>query len=571
MAKAYGYIIVYNNNGDIVYKHKGSGGDYGGTVSLNNNIVTISSDYAPQVEPIDDSDPEFPDRWSTVIDTGEVNVSNLTNPTSLQIVLPYKASKIRYFGGSSGSFADSNGSGYSAAIINNGETITLASNNYDTGGGCAIQYYEEAAPKVSVDLTTLPGWSSLSTGSHNITIVAKADGYRDSEPSSAVSVTKGPQEYTDCITFTGESSDFTLAVGSDGAKEWDGTVEYSTDHNTWTTWDGTEISSSGQKLYLRGSGNTTFYTSKGARFVLSAKVACSGNLNTLLEYSNPPTTLASSCYKNIFYGCTSLTTAPALPATTLADYCYSAMFRGCKSLTTAPELPATTLATSCYSLMFYGCTSLTRAPELPATTLASNCYQYMFFNCMNLTAAPELPATTLGTYCYYSMFYHCTRLTQAPALPATTLADYCYQGMFYDCTRLTQAPELPATILADYCYQSMFQRCANLTQAPALPATTLADYCYQGMFSGCTSLTQAPELPATTLGTYCYRQMFSSCTSLKISATQSSDYPTAWRIPSSGTISSTAAGWNSNMLSGTGGTFTSNPSINTTYYGAWTK
>lgn len=27
----------------------------------------------------------------------------------------------------------------------------------------------------SVDLTTLPGWSSLSTGSHNITIVAKAD------------------------------------------------------------------------------------------------------------------------------------------------------------------------------------------------------------------------------------------------------------------------------------------------------------------------------------------------------------------------------------------------------------
>jgi|LSQX01.1.fsa_nt_gb hypothetical protein len=43
----------------------------------------------------------------------------------------------------------------------------------------------------SVDLTTLPGWSSLSPGTHNITIVAKADGYRDSEPSAAVSVTKG--------------------------------------------------------------------------------------------------------------------------------------------------------------------------------------------------------------------------------------------------------------------------------------------------------------------------------------------------------------------------------------------
>ena len=42
----------------------------------------------------------------------------------------------------------------------------------------------------SVDLTTLPGWASLSTGSHSITIVAKAGGYRDSEPSAAVSVEK---------------------------------------------------------------------------------------------------------------------------------------------------------------------------------------------------------------------------------------------------------------------------------------------------------------------------------------------------------------------------------------------
>lgn len=44
----------------------------------------------------------------------------------------------------------------------------------------------------SIDLTTLPGWASLSTGSHNITIVAKADGYKDSEPSAAVSVVKAP-------------------------------------------------------------------------------------------------------------------------------------------------------------------------------------------------------------------------------------------------------------------------------------------------------------------------------------------------------------------------------------------
>ena len=42
----------------------------------------------------------------------------------------------------------------------------------------------------SVDLTTLPGWSSLSVGAHNITIVAKAAGYIDSDKSAGVEVTK---------------------------------------------------------------------------------------------------------------------------------------------------------------------------------------------------------------------------------------------------------------------------------------------------------------------------------------------------------------------------------------------
>lgn len=48
----------------------------------------------------------------------------------------------------------------------------------------------------SVDLTTLPGWSALSSGSHNITIVAKAAGYRDSEKSAGVEVTKSASPKT---------------------------------------------------------------------------------------------------------------------------------------------------------------------------------------------------------------------------------------------------------------------------------------------------------------------------------------------------------------------------------------
>ena len=326
-----------------------------------------------------------------------------------------------------------------------------------------------------------------------------------------ISVTAGAEAVANYILFEGETSDFTLKATN---KTWKGAVEYSTDKNTWSTWDGSEISSADKKLYLRGKNNTTFYTTKAVQFVLSAKAGCYGNINTLLDYENPPTTLASSCYREMFYGCT--------------------------LLTTAPELPATTLAYACYSSMFYGCRSLTAAPALPATTLAESCYYSMFGGCKSLTTAPELPAEILADYCYYSMFQGCTSLTTAPELPAIALVDSCYCNMFYGCR--------------------------SLTTAPALPATTLTIQCYRGMFLGCTSLTTAPALPATTLADRCYRSMFSDCTGLKISATQTGEYTTAWRIPSTGEIAAEATDWNTYMLNGTGGTFKENPSINTTYY-----
>jgi hypothetical protein len=390
---------------------------------------------------------------------------------------------------------------------------------------------------------------------------------------------------------------FTISVGS---PKWDGTMEYSTDTYNWATWNGSSISSVDGKVYLRGTGNTGVSANSTGQYsqflITGTAVECVGNIETLLDWQTvlngehpimnefcfayafyncsslitspalPATTLANSCYHSMFLGCTNLTTAPALPATTLAEYCYRSMFEGCTSLTTAPALPATTLANSCYHSMFRGCTNLTTAPALPATTLANSCYIYMFYGCTSLTTAPVLPATTLASGCYGSMFNGCTSLTTAPSLPATTLANGCYSGMFSGCTSLTTAPELPATTLAGACYSSMFYGCTSLTTAPALPATTLEGACYSSMFDGCTALTTAPSLPATTLANNCYRYMFYDCTNLKISTTQSGAYQYEWRIPTEGTISSTPSGWNTDMFYNTGGTFTSNPTINTTYY-----
>ena len=205
------------------------------------------------------------------------------------------------------------------------------------------------------------------------------------------------------LTFSSPSS-FTLAV-NDTTKHWDGTLEYSTDASTWSTWDGTTTLSSatsGSKdvLYLRGTGNTVITGSNSNyKWVLtSTDIKCIGNIENLLDYAtvesgNHPT-MASNCYKYMFQGCTSLIQAPALPATTLAGSCYYKMFQGCTSLTQAPSLPATILATYCYSYMFYGCTGLTQAPALPATTLASNCYSSMLRGCTSI----KLSSTQTGEY-----------------------------------------------------------------------------------------------------------------------------------------------------------------------------
>ena len=324
------------------------------------------------------------------------------------------------------------------------------------------------------------------------------------------------------LTFSSLNS-FTLKV-NDATKHWDGTLEYFASNKTWTVWDGTTTLSSVDNdgeyvLYLRGTGNTMITgNSEDFRWVLTGfNIECIGNIENLLDYAmveagNHPT-MASYCYGNMFYGCTSLTQAPALPATTLA--------------------------THCYQNMFYGCTSLTQAPALPATTLADYCYRYMFYSCTSITQAPSLPVTMLAPYCYDSMFYNCTNLTKAPILPATTLATNCYFGMFSGCIALTKAPKLPATTLANSCYLNMFRDCTSLTQAPALPATTFANYCYQYMFYGCTSI--------------------------KLSSSKTDEYTQEYRIPITGT-GATATNALTDMFTSTGGTFTGTPKINTTYY-----
>ena len=378
---------------------------------------------------------------------------------------------------------------------------------------------------------------------------------------------EGKATPTPYVTFTAEGEQ-TFKLVKNGY--FPSNIEYSVNEGEWNILKETdEILFGGDKgkLQLRGTNNLNGTSADNNYSTInftdaSVKVACTGDIRTLLDYKTYKTVETKEArFCKLFSGCTELTSAPDLPATTLAESCYYYMFRGCTNLDTAPALPAETLANSCYDSMFLGCTNLKTAPALPAETLVDYCYYYMFNGCKNLKTAPVLPATALANSCYYNMFSGCTNLKTAPKLPATTLANSCYSCMFKDCKNLNTAPELQATTLASYCYYRMFGGCTNLKTAPELPATTLASLCYANMFNGCTNLTSVTMLaPSDQISktTYCCRDWLNGAgtnatsSTLKVKdadaykALQTKGYlPANWKKGAEGT---TVLGENSNKI-----------------------
>ena len=298
-------------------------------------------------------------------------------------------------------------------------------------------------------------WISNFNTTAELEAFMQTDGY--SEPHVSLTKDSGEVHYFETHDYSQDYLTFT-ATESGTFKFSGNSISYSLDGGeTWTTLASNTNSptvSAGNKILWKATLTPAQYDGIGA-FSSTANFTVEGNPMSLL-------------YGDNFKGQTSLSGK---------DYAFLGLFRSCTRLTSAENLslPATTLANMCYGGMFFGCTSLTTAPVLSATTLATSCYENMFRNCSSLTTAPQLSATTLVSSCYYGMFQGCTSLTTALELPATTLADGCYYSMFSGCTSLTTAPELPATTLAESCYSYMFQGCTSLNSIKCL-----ATYLYGG-------------------------------------------------------------------------------------------
>lgn len=165
------------------------------------------------------------------------------------------------------------------------------------------------------------------------------------------------------------------------------TISASTDNGeTWTaytstTGNGTTIATlnTGDKVLLKGLNSAYGQGSGHNKFVTSGNYNVYGNIMSLIYGDNfaGQTVLTSgdTFFKLFFESKIVSARNLIMPATTLANSCYNQMFGNCDYLTTAPTLPAATLVEGCYYSMFDYAISLNYIKCLATDISARYCTQ----------------------------------------------------------------------------------------------------------------------------------------------------------------------------------------------------
>ena len=252
----------------------------------------------------------------------------------------------------------------------------------------SLEVGESNAKETLTGIPTLEAGKSytyeLTVGKNKISV----SGITVKDWTASTTIIDGKAIYAPYVTFkaNGEQK-FYMYVDAekDGKNYTFPNLEYSVNNGKWTPVVANEkvtFGGANGDLRLRGTGNTNGTSSRKAMdtdidnmdhsyiiFSTKEKVACEGDIRTLLDYKT---------YKTV----------------NTNEACFYKLFEDCKQLTSAPDLPATNLANSCYKNMFSGCSSLSKAPDLPATTLAQTCYFRMFKNCKKISAVTMLAPKT---------------------------------------------------------------------------------------------------------------------------------------------------------------------------------
>ena len=235
-------------------------------------------------------------------------------------------------------------------------------------------------------------------------------------------------------------------------------LEYSTDKDTWTSWDFTQsipLAANG-KVYLRGN-NQKFSVSSGNYhyFGSTGNVYAGGSVRSLYDKQVPSTITSNvTMFGWMFYN---MTTLVGVDTNLFAGINYGSAgswrdttnvfyrtFSGCSSLVTPPDLSGIGYVKgSTFRETFNQCTSLTSAAPtniIDIDTSATNHFRSMYWQCYALTDASPMHIgfTTTGQYTLYQTFMACNNLVTPPDLTSiATLGNQSLYRAFYGCTSLT--------------------------------------------------------------------------------------------------------------------------------------
>lgn len=169
----------------------------------------------------------------------------------------------------------------------------------------------------------------------------------------------------------------------------------------------------------------------------------------LLELN--PNTSNVTDMNNLFYGCSSLKSIPAMNTQNVTNM-YS-MFNGCVKLSTVPLLN-TSNVTNMFR-MFDNCSSLKTIPVLDTSNVTN--MSNMFSTCLSLETIPMLDTSNVTDVSF--LLHYCCKLTTVPAFNTSKATEM--RGMFQYCSGLVTIPELDASSANEL--QSMFEECTALT------------------------------------------------------------------------------------------------------------
>lgn len=238
------------------------------------------------------------------------------------------------------------------------------------------------------------------------------------------------------------------------------TTEYSIDNGTWTLLNkntDSPLVQENSSIRFRGTITPSGSESKMLQITSSGKFNVSGNILTLIYGSNCHEGQISKADKSyvfyrMFYNNTNVVDAGnlILPVfTTAPDYGFKEMFRGCTNLTTSPVMKADTTGRYSFRDVFNGCTSLTTVNEIYCGNTNTESHVCMFEGCTSLISVNNINVTTTHGWSIQWMFSSCTNL-QSVVLKGNIKAAYSSEMLFSGCTSLTSVTYLGSHKPAKY-------------------------------------------------------------------------------------------------------------------------